>query len=271
MDAEWTLDNAYELPNLYQCYPNEENRVTEITHAIESVQNGDSFSFYNLLLSQAEHDALSQLEIDKSENLVIYASPSTHLQKKLHSKLQQSHIVNNTDEIEFLSTLTTKLVSNILGITGHQYAEIIFRTQLSDNFDLAQTSHSNNPCLYWHIDKSHGEISKTIPPSQDHPISTDLEQKLFLIPLIGDATLFHPMSNQQRENFFDIANETLFFYGHTSPCSIQDNINHLFNDNAIQQTPKGFGSIHLAGKTGTIHSAPASSQDPRILLLITPY
>lgn len=266
MDTEWPLENHYELPNLYQTHIDEENRINEITNACESLDSNDQFAFYNLFLSKEEQTTLSLLTINENENLVIYISQSTNLQNDLYSKLEQSHIFNNPNQNKFLSHLTTRLVSNILSITGQDNAEIIFRTELPYN-----SYPSNNPCLYWHIDKSHGEIAKIIEPSEERPLSKDLEQKLFIIPLHGSTTLFYPATEQQKEEFFNIANETLFFYGHTSPCSSQDNINRFFNNSNTQQTPNGQGSVHLAGKTGTLHSAPPPSQIPRIILLITPF
>ena len=185
-DMEWGFSNdTFEVPNLYQDYIDERDRVIGIDHAVEELDNGAQFSFYDLKLSEYEEQCLSQLKISEHNNLVIYTSQVVNLKKDIGYRLDEL-IGIGLDKPDFLSELITRLVSNILGVTGHKNAEIVLRTEGKDNTD---ESHTSNKCTYWHIGKSHGEIAKNI-DVLGYPIGTEEEQQLFIISLIGDTTLF---------------------------------------------------------------------------------
>ena len=248
--------------NFDQCYLEEEVRCTELTKALQELETDSSFAFYKLTLSEYETHLLSLVSINQYNNKVIYLSETDNLKDTIDNKL--SELIGSNININPISRLITRLVSNILSVTGYDNAEVMLRTEGERHID---ENNSINQCLYWHIDKSSQEIGINIEGNQS--VKKE-KQMLFIISLIGESTVFHYSNDQQRRDFFNIANETVFFYGHTSRCEVNDAVNQLFKYENINNAAFGYGSVHIAGKNGTVHAAPLESKDGRMLLLITP-
>lgn len=259
---------TYKTNDLYYCFLDEEARINEIYESVAELNNGAQFSFYNLKLSEQELYALSSLNINDDANIVAYTS-EVGIEDYFYAVAQKNLYQNSKDIANTLAKLIARLVSNIISITKHDNAEIVLRTEKAN-------THNINPdfskCTYWHIDKSHGEIIQNNDNIFNFPISNELQQKVFIISLSGERTIYTKIDSQQREEFLHLANETMFFYGHSEQinCTEQDHINQLFYQQKTFVASNGFGSVHFAGKHGSIHAAPTFFSNPRITLLITP-
>lgn len=284
MDIECQFDYKYNEQGTVEVYTEEESRGAGVIDSIQKLEQGAQFSFYDLGLSEDDSEILSHIEISQYENVVIYLSEielseTNNLNGQLDNHLK-NHIVevtrklklipvstNYINDIDYFANLITKQINNVLSATNHKDAEIVLRTRTE--YD----SEENNNCIYWHIDKSHGEIRKSEANNSNfsHPIGTKERQEIFIISLLGEPTIFQHINSQQRDEFFNFANETRFFYGHSSieSCIAQDGIDGLFHYKNSISSENGYGSVHIMGKTGTIHAAPPRSS-ARMLLLITP-
>lgn len=265
---EWIFDQNYqEADFLYQDFSEEEERIIEISHAVEKLNDDAQFSFYDLTLTNHEKDTLSQLNINTYSNIVVFSSQVDNLKDHIGCSIDQSMELNS-NTVDVLSLMISRLVSNILSVTGYENVEMILRSEKQYNIDESSIS---NQCIYWHIDKSHGEIAESTDVA-GHLIGREKEQKLFIISLVGETTLYYHATNEQRQEFMSFANETAFFYGHNLPenCVDGDKINLLFDHEKIKSAQAGYGSVHIAGKQGSIHAAPVCSDHGRLILLITP-
>lgn len=263
MDIEWQYAINYGLRDFYQSYIDEQARIIELRSSVTELNDKNQYSFYNLGLTEYDQHVLSNIEIKEFANIILYTSETNELNNVLRSKL---NLLNEFDlkqnYINHISNLVLRLSSNILAATNTQNAEIIFRMETKQTY-------IPNECLFWHIDKSHSEIAKNV-NQFEHTLGNEEKQSFFIISLLGETTIYQNLDKYQRENFQHIANETTFFYGHSEgKCEVNDPINELFADKKSDQARPGYGSVHIAGKNGTIHSAP-NSISQRMLILITP-
>lgn len=259
METDWLITH-HDDP-LYETNLWETNRVAAIHHACSLLEQGAQFSFYDLGLSEQEQFLLSHVKVHGYYNPNFYLSQIESFEQKIRSLFSES------DQIEIdeyllnpLAYLVTRIVSNVLAAVPYQNAEVILRAE------PAGTNQAD--CLYWHIDKSHGEISQSL-SSLFYPISAEKQQALFVLPLLGNTTLFKEIDPTQRLNFLSMVNETEYYYGHTVPCSSKDKVNTNFQSTFVKYTKKGYGSVHLTGRNGALHTAP-HQHNQRIVLLITP-
>jgi hypothetical protein len=272
IDSDWYAEFNYETRGLYSCFIHEEARINEIYDSVTNLDNGAQFSFYDLKLSEKEIRSISLLDIIHDSNIVVYTSEvniEEYFYEVIDGKLQQNGEENTVDISTTISKLIARLVSNILSVTNHNNAEIIFKTEKA-NADNEENDYSK--CVYWHIDKSHGEILKNNDNIFNFPISNEIRQKAFIISLSGDPTIYTEVSSQQRDDFFNIANTTEFFYGHNvqANCAERDQINQLFYRQKATMARNGYGSVHIKGYDGAMHAAPTLFNESRIVLLITP-
>ena len=272
IDSGWYQGCSYQTSDLYYCFIDEEERINGIYESVESLDYGAQFSFYDLKLSEKEISSISLLDIIHDSNIVAYTSEvniEEYFYEVIDGKLQQNGEENTVDIATTLSKLIARLVSNILSVTSHNNAEIIFKTEKA-NADNEENDYSK--CVYWHIDKSHGEILKNNDNIFNFPISNEIRQKAFIISLSGDPTIYTEVSAKQRDDFFNIANTTEFFYGHNvqANCVERDQINQLFHQKEAKVARNGYGSVHIKGYAGTMHAAPTLFNESRIVLLITP-
>lgn len=115
-------------------------------------------------------------------------------------------------------------------------------------------------CIFWHLDKSYAEIEG---------INSSKPEKRFIVALKGSGTVFQDINEETRGNFLKVAEEAPYYYGHgLEGCSGDDEILKLFSAGKIIEGKEGYGSVHFAGKQGTIHAAPKMSSS-RLILLIT--
>jgi hypothetical protein len=245
-------------------YISEKERVKEIEEAQNSLESGSrQFSFYNIMPSSAETSAITRLRIDTFYNFVTYLSEVSDFRNVTYSIIDQLQIVETSEDVFTISNLITRTLSNIMGVSDCNDAEVILRTH-------AESLIKNN-CLYWHIDKSHSEIRQNI-DIDDRPFGYKETQPLYLYVLRGEKTLFYPATDTQKAEFNKLANESDFIYGyHGSACQSEDNINQLLDYNLAISAPENYGSVHMAGKDGAIHAVPPYSSNGRLLIMITPF
>ena len=247
------------------CSAFEEVEIAEIGSALDKLESGAQFAFYSLNLSNEERAAFSQISVNRYHNVVIYLSEQYDFESYLRSRLYDVLCTTEVEisNINIISHTIARLIHNILDASGYIDAEILLRTEEKFSIDDAD---ANSRCFYWHIDKSHGEILEKLDIT-NHPIGHAKEQELFILPLKGEATLFQNINVSQREIFLSVANETEYFYGHNlGKCDASDSINVLFNGGHITSAPKWYGSVHIAGKNGTLHASPNESVSGRMLL-----
>jgi len=258
---EFFHDKSVELNNynFYQCYSEEEQRNVEISQAIEKLDGGEQFVFYDLSISKIEQQLISKLEVtDFNQSIinVLNSSDGIKLNQEIYKAIELMNSIQiNSDETSILSKLITRIASAITGQSGAKYFELIIRTR--DSYD--------DGCTFWHLDKNQAEIDNKNFDYQQN----DYQEKRFIVPLKGAGTIYHKMNDTVRENFLKVAEEAPYYYGHVlDGCHLDDEISKLFDIKDAEVTKEGHGAVHIAGSRGAVHAAPKSSSN-RLILLIT--
>jgi hypothetical protein len=254
--------------NFYQCFAEDEYINNEITNALEKIELGKQFAFYNLGISKEGQELLSNIEIQGNENKVITSEDCKYLNNcvlnSIKEILENKSIKANSYQSSILTNYIIRTTSNIFGESGDGEFELIIRT-MSGYLD----NHKTSSCEYWHIDKSYGDIIR----DNTSKVEKYIGNKVFLVPIIGEKTHYQNINDEERRIFFKEAKEHDFFYGFSSNEECEDKeISKTilaYNDSKICED--GYGSVHKIGKLGTMHAAPNESSKGRIILLITPY
>lgn len=264
---DWFGENDYEL---YQSYSVEESRVLGMANSIWELEKGAQFSFYDLRLSEYDQYVLSQIEINHYDNAVIYTPKANGIHGRIydivrdfvwHQSKAQSQYIND------ISGLILRLTSNVLSAGSYDGAEVIIRVM---------GAYQEDDCEYWHIDKTRNHSTKADGASNElmEELSKDkkwnFSDKVFLISLTGEYTVYQSINNVVREKFHSVANETIFYYGHDNECRKMDAITALFQNGNDKMAKYDYGSVHTVGKNGAIHKAPDKSKVGRMILIITP-
>jgi hypothetical protein len=249
-------------------YLNEQGRVEAILSAGNKLDNGEEFAFYDLWLSNEEKILLNNVTIKEVGYKVNYLSNNKKLYEYFINELKDVLIEEDYKiKAPLLSKLMVRIVSNILAANSANDAEVMLRGEKLSSNDYCS---SNNKCAYWHIDKSHGEIRQGL-EEVPFPIGNAVEQKLYVISLLGATTIFYNATMEEKAEFKRLANATTFAYGHENQFNCdEDEINKLLTPSLAVRANKWQGSVHITGINGAIHSVPVDSCEDRLLLLITP-
>jgi hypothetical protein len=237
-----------------QCFLDNEVRSIEITRAINQIELGKQFAFYNLGFSEKELELLSNVGIEELNDITINTSINKLKELKQEVSLALTKMQGvDVLRLDGLSNLITRLVSVVIGELEAEEFELKIRSM--------ESYRSKENCMYWHLDKSKAEKLG----------NTDItKEKRFIIVLKGEGTLYKKISDEQREEFMKVAKEAPSFYGHgIKACKVDDGINQLFNQQETFITKSQYGSVHIAGYNGTIHAEPKESES-RLILLLTP-
>ena len=158
--------------------------------------------------------------------------------------------ISETDKV---AKLVTRLVGIVVGEMGVENYELSIRSR--------ESYESKEDCLYWHLDKSEGEVSGN---------SDNGEEKRFIMVLKGNGTVYQNINEEMRGEFMKVAEEAPYYYGHgLDGCKAHDEINQLFRNQEKVFTKEQYGSVHIAGSNGAMHAAPKESES-RLILLLTP-
>jgi hypothetical protein len=252
------LEKIYEsksdIVNFDKCILSDEVRNIEITRAINQIESGEAFAFYNLGFSEEERELLSKVGIEEFNDITINTSISKLKELKQEVSLALIKMQGvNIFEIAGLSNLITRLVSVVIGELQAEEYELRIRSR--------ESYQSEEDCLYWHLDKSEEEILGN---------SNNVKEKRFIMVLKGEGTVYQAIGEEQREVFMKVAKEAPYYYGHgLEGCKTNDEINQLFRDQEKVATKEQYGSVHMAGSNGAMHAAPKESEG-RLIILLTP-
>lgn len=248
------LSNGNVAKSVYQCVSEDEVRNKEITKALNKIEIGEQFAFYDIGLSKKEKQILTDIEITEYNEIKINSSADKlkQLSQEVSYALMRMDGVSIL-ELEGLSELVTRVVSIIVGELKVEEFELKIRTR--------ESYQSEEDCMYWHLDKSEREILGNCDNG---------EEKRFIMILKGEGTAYQKISEKQRETFMKVAEEAPYYYGHgLDGCKTHDEINHLFRNQEKVFTKEQYGSVHIAGSNGAMHAAPKESES-RLILLLTP-
>ncbi len=253
-----SLGKAYEskseIVNFDQCILSDEVRSIEIIRAINQIELGEAFAFYNLGFSKEELELLFNVGIEEFNDITI----NTSINKLKELKQEVSLALTKMQGVDVLgldglSNLITRLVSVVIGELEAEEYELRIRSR--------ESYESEEDCMYWHLDKSEKEILRN---------SDSGKEKRFIMVLKGEGTVYQKINKEQRETFIKAAEEAPYYYGHgLEGCKGNDEINQLFRDQEKVATKEQYGSVHMAGGNGAMHAAPKESEG-RLIILLTP-
>jgi len=237
-----------------QCFLDDEVKSIEIAKALNQVELGEQFAFYNLGFSEEELELLSNVGIEELNDITINTSINKLKELKREVSLALTKMQGvDVLRLDGLSNLITRLVSVVIGELEAEEYELRIRSR--------ESYQSEEDCLYWHLDKSEEEILGNF---------NNVKEKRFIMVLKGEGTVYQAIGEEQREEFMKVAKEAPSFYGHgIKACKVDDGINQLFNQQETFITKSQYGSVHIAGYNGTIHAEPKESEN-RLILLLTP-
>jgi len=247
-------ESKSEIVNFDQCILSDEVRSIEIAKALNQVELGEQFAFYNLGFSKEERELLSNIVIEEFNDITMNTSINKlkELKKEVSLALTKMQGVDVLG-LDGLSNLITRLVNVVIEELKVEECELRIRSR--------ESYQSEEDCLYWHLDKSEEEILGN---------SNNVKEKRFIMVLKGKGTVYQKINKEQREVFMKVAKEAPYYYGHgLEGCKGNDEINQLFRDQEKVITKEQYGSVHMAGSNGAMHAAPKESEG-RLIILLTP-
>lgn len=152
--------------------------IKAIQNAIEALSSTRSFAYYNLHLSENEKNAVNTLKINKTDSYNNYAHLNT-LEFEVREFIKALSKEDQTNAKE-LSQLIVRLVNEIVQASGQETAWVAVRA-------FTPTSEYDMP--RWHTDGYYFE------PYSGAPYK-------FALTLKGSPTLFYPLPNNKKEEFF---------------------------------------------------------------------
>lgn len=238
-----------------QCFQDEQEMIIELDNAIETINHGEDFAFYNLHLNINNQKLLSDTKILQFDDIG-FDSSIDNLRYLKHQ------VITSLKKMKGLQTPDlTKLSDLIVRITNAVLTKFYDTKNFELRIRIRPPYNSDEDCFFWHLDKSQNEVLG---------IFDDDKEIRFIIPLIGSGTVYKKITQQQRSDFMKIATDNIHYYGHgLVGCEIDDEISTLLNSNEIKEAQPGYGSVHIAGSKGAMHAAPKKSGH-RLILLITP-
>lgn len=243
-----------DLVSSHQCLCDENARNEEIVTALDTIESGKEFAFYNLNLYTSDMDLLARIDVNSWNNIVLNSKVAISYQGIKSMLLELEGVSIGSDQIEPLSHLIERLTSTILGQSSFDEFELTIRTRGEYK--------NEKDCIYWHLDKNHKEVYGKDGYGME---------KRFIMPLIGVGTSYKKINDSSREKFITIAEEFSFYYGHSlSGCIKGDEISTLLTSSEVYKTEIGFGSVHVASTTGAMHAEP-NDIGGRLLLIITTF
>ena len=175
-------ESKSEIVNFDQCILSDEVRDIEIAKAINQIESGEAFAFYNLGFSEEERELLSNVGIEEFNDITINTSISKL--KELKQEVSLALIkMQGVDvlRLDGLSNLITRLMSVVMGELDVEEYELRIRSR--------ESYQSEEDCLYWHLDKSEEEILGN---------SNNVKEKRFIMVLKGE--LVDPIMGESLRN-----------------------------------------------------------------------
>jgi len=244
----------------------EETQNQLIENIQESLQDLDKqtkqFSFFDLGLSDYDIKTLSKIKTVQKTIKGIYSIDD------LGTLSVESEELNQT-ETGHLNCMILNLVKTVIKESGKNDAKIYLIFSTKDAFlipieqiDQEKPEYQKN----YHIDK-------TLPESLNMCPSKEMSEDkyAFVIPLIGETTLYQSLTETQKEIFTKKAYQDRRTMSYTNNTKGVDPVlyEELFSDKTVQRASPGHGSVHFTGVRGTLHSQP-KIENQRLVIAIFP-
>lgn len=234
-----------EVRDFFKCYPEDFDVAQEITRVSEGQElETNQFAFFDLKLSDHDKYHLEQVKpYLRDSGLVVdmftYADDIHYRTMDVLGSLSSKISVDSKYHV---ANLIAKFVSLIVASSEHMEAEVIIMTH----------NENNEAFIDRHIDKSHVDM---LVSNLNLTATIFSSEQSFLLPLIGESTIFFSVNSAQKVEFSKLTYETFSTWGeYNSPYP--EEINALFRGNKIYSPELGFGSIHFSGSNGTVHAKP---------------
>ena len=248
-------DNISQLKSLNDVTLDYAFRYASLQDARIAVARGDQFAFFSV-----DFDLRTfQQDIVITSRLNDYFNYSNHEEAS-------KQIRNSVNSIVELNEESKNALANFVSSFSFMVTEFYDTTDFEVLVRTEPAYDKENQCAKWHIDKTDQEIHDLF--SGKTKSHYHAKQKIIL-PLFGDPTLFWNTSITQHEDFLNSSEDKVYFYGFNKSCEINNRFSVRVNQEQVFQTPVKYGSVHLAGINGTIHSTPVSSEHGRILIMIS--
>ncbi len=225
--------------------------------AWERVELGEAFAFYTVPWTTQEEDLLSGLVVQRSMQLGCYATDRACLDRAVMAVYES--LVPSGATQEDLAGLIMGRIDEVLRVTQASDAEVVLR--LRESYD-------GGPCHTWHIDKTRHDSGIFLDPEDARTYAG----AVFLLPLLGEPTVYRSTTAEVHARFHALANETAYYYGDGAfeDCDSLDALPVLWKSQPSDFAAPGGGSVHVMGWNGAIHSAPNRSEKGRMILMTIP-
>jgi hypothetical protein len=250
------VDMPSSLSSNVNAFADDSFRYESLQTAINEVTESNNFAFFPI---NWEGSAFKDVKLitSKINDYFVYSSQAEAL-KQIRSSVDKIEDLDEKAKFELLK-FVTDFSFNVSLIYNTSNFEVMVRTE--------PAFEKENRCVKWHIDKTDQEINDLL-SSQPTEVFYLPKQKIIL-PLFGEPSLFWNASESQHNDFLQSAENKIYFYGFNKSCEINNQFSTRVNHDQVYKTPAKYGSIHLTGIKGAVHSSPEISKQGRILILIT--
>lgn len=219
-------------------------KISSIRTAINTLNKGVSFVYYNLYISPNEIKALSRIKIDDTQrSSYCYYGNSAQLNQDIEFFLLSLNKENKTSAKE-VSRLITQITKDLSHVSGKEAAWVCVRAFIS-------TPEYNT--TRWHTDGYYYE-----------PYSG--ERYKVSVALKGPATLFYAIPSELRKSFENLQKDGT----EENNFNFQALANLLFKATGkISSAPPYYGALFISGtmESSAVHTVPPITEE-RLLLTI---
>ena len=244
-----------------QCFLEDYQVITKIQEAEKRVSNGSSsYAYYKLISEDYYLNLFEQLTIEKAfeSYYELFDIKLRGLQEGVAKYLRSLSDDGKNDNIAGdIAKEVTKGISNILNSSGYNNIYVFMISYMGRPLgnDIKWEEEA------WHIDKSLRGVINAV----EDLYARELR---YLFTIYGNSTYYY--DDNTKEGHQEFLNNT---YGHGEAYYCQKNTFCKFEDilekEKITFAPKGYGSVHIAGKEyGSIHGFPKLHK--KVLAIIIP-
>ena len=244
-----------------QCFLEDYNTIHKIQEAEKKITiDNQRYAYYELINDEYHLNLLEQLTIEKAweSYYEIFDLKLIGLQEGVAKYLKSLCDDGKNDNIAGdIAKIVTKRISNILNASNYENVYVFMISYSSGNHLAEEIRWEKNA---WHIDKS---LKGVINAAED----LYARELRYLFTIHGNSTYYYDSTKEEYREFLNSTYEygEAYYCQKDTSCKFEENL----QKEKITFAPKGYGSVHVAGKEyGSIHGLPKLHN--KILTIIIP-
>ena len=252
--------NDFYLSSMSLCSSEDYKTIDKIQKAEKKVSiDNQPYAYYELINDESYLYSLEQLTIEKAweSYYKLFDLKLVGLQEGVARYLKSLSDNGKNDNIAIdIAKGITKGISNILNASNYENVYVFIISYMGSPLNN-DTKWEENA---WHIDKS---LKGVVDATKD----LNARELRYLFTIHGNSTYYYNNTKEEHKDFLNsiYEYEEAYYCLKDKSCKFEEGL----NKEKISYAPKGYGSVHIAGKDhGSIHGFPKLHN--KVLAIIIP-